>query len=52
MLVNRSLGMLWRAKSCSAKDKICSGGIALPLGANRGPIGRSFEGFDKLRGLA
>src|SRR6266566_3124950 len=36
MLVNRSLGMLWRAKSCSAKDKICSGGIALPLGANRG----------------
>jgi len=33
-------------------SKICSGGIALPLGANRGPIGRSFEGFDKLRGLA
>ena len=33
-------------------SKICSGGIALPLGANGASLGRSFESLDKLRGLA
>src|SRR5215468_87070 len=37
MPVNRSLRMLWRAKSCSAKDQTYAAvEIVLPLGANRG----------------
>jgi hypothetical protein len=40
--------MLWRAKSYSAKDqKYAAVETTLPLGANRGVLGRSSEGFDK-----
>src|SRR4029077_3258625 len=51
MLVNRLLRILWRAKSHSAKDqKYAAVENALPLRPNRGVLGRSSEGFGKLRG--
>jgi hypothetical protein len=49
--VNPLLRILWRAKSCSAKDQKCAAvETALPLGANRGIPRSHVRGLRQTRG--